>query len=217
MRKKNNLEARLSACRGILICRLFNTGGEPGTDIINYRDTFGNDNPVWLEIGCGKGGFVNRAARLHPCVNFIAVEKSENVAVSALERTVAEGLPNIRYIIGMAEYLDRVLPPGSIEALFLNFSCPFPKVRHEKHRLTHKSYLGLYSRLLKRGSVIHFKTDNSAFFDYSADSFAENGFALRNVSRDLHNSGITGNIITEYEDYFIRQGKKINYLEAELK
>jgi tRNA (guanine-N7-)-methyltransferase len=208
MRKKKNLNERVSACSEVLICKLFHLTGTPGAP------NFSNSSPVWLEIGCGKGSFVNQAAQLHPNVSFIAVEKSENVVISAMERTKAAKIPNVRYIIGMAEYLALVIPPNSIERIYLNFSCPFPKERYAKHRLTHENYLKIYKQLLCKNGRIYFKTDNCGFFGFSSESFSANGFLVENITRDLHNSGITGNIITEYEALFTKQGYKINYLEA---
>ncbi|MCL2109925.1 MAG: tRNA (guanosine(46)-N7)-methyltransferase TrmB [Oscillospiraceae bacterium] len=220
MRKKNRLDERLYVCRDYLICKLFHQCAAPErafAEVVDVR------LPTWLEIGCGKGGFINRMARTHGGVNFIAVEKNENVAVSAMERSYGEEIPNVRYIIGLAEYLERFVPSASIERIYLNFSCPFPKDRHAKRRLTHPNYLEIYSRILKAGGEIRFKTDDVNFFEFTIDSLSraadEKGakFLLKNCTTDLHNSGVTDNIVTEYEDYFIRNGYKINYLEAILK
>jgi len=193
MRRKNNLDARLLACSDYFIGRLFRSGEVETAD---FNKIFGNENPVWLEIGCGKGGFINQAAKIYENKNFLAIEKSENVIVTAAEGSVSGKIPNIRYIIGLAEYMERIIPPCSIERIFLNFSCPFPKKQHEKRRLTHKLYLDIYKKLLKPNGEIKFKTDNANFFEYSLKSFSENGFRIQNVTRDLHNGGISGNIIT---------------------
>jgi tRNA (guanine-N7-)-methyltransferase len=217
MRKKKNLDERLFACSDLSVYKLFHSGELPEKNLLDLSLVFGNENPVRLEIGCGKGKFINETAKLHPNVNFLALEKKGNVAVSAQERTKLENIPNIRYFIGMAEYLELVLPKSSIERIFLNFSCPFPKERHEKRRLSHKFHLDIFKRLLVQGGAIFFKTDNADFFEFSARSFTESGFELKNLTRDLHNSAVTGNIKTEYEDYFVAKGCKINYLEAFLK
>ncbi|MCL2697817.1 MAG: tRNA (guanosine(46)-N7)-methyltransferase TrmB [Oscillospiraceae bacterium] len=214
MRKKKNLAERVFACSGLLICKLYNTGEEPEAKLLDFCKIYGNSDPVWLEIGCGKGGFVNQAAKIYPHINFLAAEKIENVAVSALERTKLEKIPNIRYITGMAEYLGHVIAPNSVKRIYLNFSCPFPKERHAKHRLTHPAHLEIYKRILTANGLIIFKTDNRSFFEYSQESLSSCGFHIQNVTHDLHNSGITGNIITEYEKIFTKQGQKINYLEA---
>jgi len=214
MRKKKNLNERVFACSDLLICKLFNLGEPLTAGLIDFPAVFGNSNPVRLEIGCGKGGFVNEMAKIHPRVNFIAVEKSENVIISALEQTLSEKLTNVRYIIGMAEYLDLIIPPRSVEQIYLNFSCPFPKVRYAKHRLTHRGFLEIYKKILIEKGQVSFKTDNVSFFEFSLESLSANGFRLQNVLYDLHNSELTGNIITEYESLFIQKGLKINYLEA---
>jgi tRNA (guanine-N7-)-methyltransferase len=214
MRKKKNLSWRIEACKELLLYRLYNTGEPPITGLLDFCEVFGNSDPVRLEIGCGKGSFITQIAKLHPKVNFIAAEKIENVAVTAMERVLREKHANIRFITGMAEYLGLILPSHSIEKIYLNFSCPFPKERHAKHRLTHENYLNLYKKLLCKNGQIHFKTDNSGFFEFSLESFSDNGFLVQKVTNDLHNSGITGNIITEYENIFMRRGLKINYLEA---
>ncbi|MCL2019562.1 MAG: tRNA (guanosine(46)-N7)-methyltransferase TrmB [Oscillospiraceae bacterium] len=229
MRKKNNLNERVLSCADYLIRKIFHTGEKPEQDFIDYIKIFGNSNPVQLEIGCGKGSFINETAKNNKNINFIAVEKSENVIISAMERTAYEGVSNIRYIIGRAEYLDLVLPPCSIEQIHLYFSCPFPKSRYAKHRLTHEGFMKIYRKLLSQGGKINFKTDNSEFFEFSLKSFSENGFRLQNVTHDLHGSNCLsgyrdsyksipkGDIITEYEKNFIEKGLKIYYLEAFLK
>jgi len=214
MRKKKNLDERVLSCSDLLICKLFNLGEPLTAELIDFPAVFGNSNPVRLEIGCGKGGFINQAAKTFPQINFIAVEKSENVIISAMEQTFYEKLPNVRYIIGMAEYLDLIIPPRSVERIYLNFSCPFPKVRYAKHRLTHGNFLKIYKKILIKNGLISFKTDNVSFFEFSLESLSANGFRLQNVLYDLHNSELTGNIITEYESLFIQKGLKINYLEA---
>jgi len=211
MRKKKNLYKRFSDCSDYRLCKIFHKSPSPE---IKFSEIFNNDFPVWLEIGCGKGGFINQAAKIYKDINFLAVEKIENVAVTAMENSALEKIANIRYIIGLAENLERVIPSNSIEKIFLNFSCPFPKSKHEKRRLTHKQYLEIYRRILTSNGVISFKTDNSDFFEYSVERFRENNFLLKNITRDLHNSDIKGNIITEYESFFTDKGFKTNYLEA---
>ncbi|MBR5088245.1 MAG: tRNA (guanosine(46)-N7)-methyltransferase TrmB [Ruminiclostridium sp.] len=215
MRKKKHLDERLEACRAV------NLGWIP--DLVhkdencvqrNGAEIFGNDMPLHAEIGCGKGKFVNTLAGLHPEINFIAVEQSPNVIVSAMEQTVNSGAANLRYFMGNAEYLQNVLSPDSIERLYLNFSCPYPKARYTKHRLTSERFLAIYKELLTAEGEIFQKTDNEEFFDYSLGTLKEAGFELRYVTRDLHNSDVTGNIITEYEQRFLSQGLPIYYLEA---
>ena len=215
MRKKKHLDERLAACSAVNLGWLPDPVHTQGNaEMRTSREIFGNDAPLHLEIGCGKGRFANTVAGLHPDINFIAVEQTPNVIVSAMEQTLESGLGNLRYFMGKAEYLLNVLPPESVDCIYLNFSCPYPKARYTKHRLTSERFLSIYRELMKNGGVILQKTDNEEFFDYSLGTLKDAGFTLRYVTRDLHNSEVTGNIITEYEQRFLSQGLPIYYLEA---
>jgi len=221
MRRKKNLENRLDNCGDYLFTikeldKNFKTAIET-KDYFDYKELFENTNPVHMEIGCGKGQFVYEIAKRNPDINYIAVEKSANVIVQAVERVAAEGLPNVRFIKGSAEYLPRFIPDGSIERLYLNFSCPFPKNKYANHRLTNKSFLALYEMMLADEAEIHQKTDNMHFFEYSINELSDYGFTIKNVSLDLHNSDFEGNIVTEYEKRFSDLGQPIYRLEAYLK
>ena len=220
MRRKKNLEKRLTECGNLFEIytedRNFNEAVKE-KEYFDFEKIFGNNNPVVLEIGCGKGQFACEWAKAHPDMNVIAVEKYGNVIVQACEKAEAMGLKNLFFVKGNAEYLPRYIPDGAAERIFLNFSCPFPKNRHEVHRLTHKRFLDIYKMLLADGGEIHQKTDNMKLFEFSIQSFSENGFALKNVSLDLHNSSIEDNIVTEYEHRFSSMGMPIYRLEAYLK
>ena len=220
MRKKKNLETRLAACGDVLIPVIYADKhfDAPIEENLTFdlAALFGNDNPVHLEIGCGKGGFVAEAARRNPDINFLAVEKTGNVIVCGCEAVLEAGLPNVRFLKLGAEYLWRYLPAGSIERLYLNFSCPFPKEKYRNHRLTAPRFLRIYKEILAPGAEIWQKTDNMHFFEFSIENLTQNGFALRNVSLDLHRSGFEGNIMTEYEKRFSEQGLPIYRLEAYL-
>lgn len=218
MRKKKYLDERLEAVNDILYIstsadRNFKTAIND-KDYIDIDDWFGASRPLYLEIGCGKGKFAVEYAKAHPEINLLAVEKDSNVIVSACEAALKENVPNLRFIKGSAEYLERHLKEKSIERIFLNFSCPFPKKKYASHRLTHANFLEIYKRLLADDAEIHQKTDNRAFFEFSLEQFSQNGFALNNVSLDLHNSDFEGNIITEYEARFLALGQPIYRLEA---
>ena len=222
MRKKKNLEERLAAVSEYLFIsdiditeRNFATAVN-NKEYINFAEWFGNENPLYLEIGCGKGKFSCEYAAAHPEINLIAIERSGNVIVSACETAQKMGLKNLKFIKSSAEYTEKYLQPNSIERLFLNFSCPFPKAAYASHRLTHKNFLEIYKRILKKGAEIHQKTDNMHFFEFSLEQFSSQGFALKNVSLDLHNSGFEGNIETEYEHRFVTLGQPIYRLEAYL-
>lgn len=218
MRHKKNLEERLARCSDILfkiMCddRNFETTVED-KEYLDFNKIFGNRNPVEMEIGCGKGQFISELAERNPDINYVAVEKTADVIVLACEKVMEKGLKNVFFIKGSAEYLPKYIPQGSIERLYLNFSCPFPKNKYAKHRLTHSGFLAIYEQLLKDGAEIHQKTDNMHFFEFSIEQFSQCGFKMKNVSLDLHNSGFEGNIVTEYEHRFSSLGQPIYRLEA---
>ncbi len=221
MRKKKYLEERLQAVSDYLYIintedRNFNTAVLE-KEYIDFEKWFGNANPIYLEIGCGKGKFACEYAKTHPEINVIAVEKSANVIVIACEMAKEMGLSNLKFIAGSAEYLEKFIPPKSVSGIFLNFSCPFPKKAYATHRLTHAKFLESYKKLMCDGAEIHQKTDNMHFFEFSLEQFSSCGFALKNVSLDLHNSGFEGNIMTEYESKFVALGLPIYRLEAYIK
>ncbi len=218
MRKKKNLETRLEGCQDNLIIidredRNFNSA-KLHKDYIDFNAVFKNDNPIYLEIGCGKGQFVCEMAKRHPEINFIAVEKIANVIVSACENAREQNIENIVFIKCGAEYLPSVIRPDSISRIYLNFSCPYPKKKYASHRLTARPFLEIYSELLKEGAEIHQKTDNKGLFEFSIEQLSSYGFKLKNISLDLHNSDFEGNIVTEYEAKFVAEGLPIYRLEA---
>ena len=220
MRKKKHLEERLAACSNIITlvsddCN-FLTAIEK-KDFLDTHKLFGNGNPVVLEIGCGKGRFACELAKQNPDINVLALEKCSNVVVIAGETALKENISNLRFLHCGAEYLEKYIRPQSIERIYLNFSCPYPKRAYENHRLTNPRFLKSYKVLLKDGAEIHQKTDNMHFFEYSIEQLTGCGFSLKNVSLDLHNSGFEGNIETEYEHRFASQGMPIYRLEGYLK
>lgn len=220
MRKKKHLEERLANCNNVLTLRSddcnFLTAIEK-KEYIDIEALFGNSNPVVLEVGCGKGGFACELAKREPDINVLALEKCANVVVIAAENAQKDNLSNLKFLHVGAEYLEKYLMPGSIERIYLNFSCPYPKRAYENHRLTNPRFLKSYEVLLKKGAEIHQKTDNMHFFEYSIEQLTSYGFALKNISLDLHNSDFEGNIETEYEHRFASQGMPIYRLEAYLK
>lgn len=217
MRKKKHLEERLASCDNIITltsddCN-FLTAIEK-KEYIDLFSLFGNDNPVVLEIGCGKGKFACELAKREPNINVLALEKCSNVLVIASEAAMSEKIPNLKFLHGGAEYLEKYIKPESIDRIYLNFSCPYPKKRYANHRLTNPKFLKSYSVIMKKNAEIHQKTDNMNFFEYSIEQLTSNGFSLKNVSLDLHNSDFIGNIETEYEHKFASQGMPIYRLEA---
>ena len=207
MRKKKNCAARIERCGDIRITDPENHKGK-------WCDVFGNDNPIHVEIGCGKGSFVVGMAKMHPDVNFIAIEKVEDVIVMAMEKAVENEVKNVRFMDLDAERIEDFFEKGEIERIYLNFSDPWKKSKQAKRRLTHKNFLDRYKKVLNSGSYIWFKTDNRKLFEFSLNSFCAENFKLQNITLDLHDSGFEGNVITEYEQKFVDLGQPIYRLEA---
>ena len=217
MRKKKHLQTRLQNVQSYLVDygELSGGCGEPlQGEQLDLFALFGNDHPLQLEIGCGKGQFAAEIAKRNPDVNFLAVEVCGNVIVQACEKAQEAGLRNLKFLLVDAEALQVLLPPHCVERIYLNFSCPFPKRRQAKRRLTHERFLNLYKQLLAPGGEIHQKTDNMGFFEFSIEEFSRCAFVLSEVSLDLHASGFEGNIVTEYEKRFSELGQPIYRLVA---
>ncbi|MBQ2664068.1 MAG: tRNA (guanosine(46)-N7)-methyltransferase TrmB [Clostridia bacterium] len=207
MRKKKNLGARWERCAAYLVDAPDDMKGK-------WSERFGNDRPIHLEIGCGKGGFVTGMAKMYPDVNFIAVEKVQDVMVMAMEKAAAAGLTNVLFMDMDAERIEDVFEKGEISRIYLNFSDPWKKNKQAKRRLTHKRFLDRYKNVLNNGDYIWFKTDNKSLFEFSLNSFAEENFKMQNITLDLHNSKFEGNIMTEYETRFSEMGMPIYRVEA---
>ena len=177
------------------------------------EDLFSNDNPIHMEIGMGKGDFILNMALTYPDINFIGVEKYSAVAVYAIKKIREYDLSNLKILVmdavDLPEYLN-----GKIDTLYLNFSDPWPKAKHEKRRLTHENYLKVYDRLFDKKEKIVLKTDNRDFFLYSKESLLNYGYQIIKESDNLHKEDIF-NIMTEYERKFSNLGVKINYLKVE--
>ncbi len=217
MRRKKHLEERLAECGDMIIYmdrEDRNYQVKDTASILDLRELFGRDAPTELEIGCGKGQFICELAQRRPDVDFLAVEKASNVIVDAAAKAIALGLENVRFLRGGAEYLESYIPAGSIERIYLNFSCPFPKKSYASHRLTHRRFLSIYEVLMKPHAEIHQKTDNRGFFEFSLEEFSDCGWTMKNISLDLHKSDFLDNIVTEYEQRFSQQGFPIYRLEA---
>lgn len=177
-----------------------------------FKTVFSNENPIRLEIGTGKGQFLINMAKKYPDINFIGVEKYESVLVRAVQKIEEENLLNIKFICIDAKELGEVFD-HEIDTIYLNFSDPWPKKRHADRRLTSHVFLNIYDSLFCGDAKIIQKTDNIILFASSISSLSTYGYTLENVSLDLHHENID-NVMTEYEEKFIRQGYKINYLEA---
>lgn len=174
------------------------------------QEVFGNDHPIHIEIGMGKGQFIMELARQNPDINYIGIEKYSSVLVRALEKMEEAPLSNLRFIRMEAENIEEVFAPGEIDQIYLNFSDPWPKDRHAKRRLTSKEFLARYANIIKKESKIIFKTDNRPLFDFSLEQVTEAGWHLINHTFDLHHSEyVEGNIMTEYETRFVAKGNPI--------
>ncbi len=206
--KKKHGAERLEACGNIVIKDLRVEGS-------TAQALFGNNNPIRIEIGCGKGDFIVGTAAKEPDVNFLAIEKVSDVLVIAAEKVKNSGLSNVRVCCVDAKELEEIFAEGSIDRIYLNFSDPWPKSRHEKRRLTYRTFLAIYKKILKKDGAIHFKTDNRGLFDFSLEEFKEFGMRMEKLTFDLHNSEyMEGNVMTEYEKRFSEMGFPINRVEV---
>ncbi len=180
-----------------------------------WNELFKNSNPIHIEIGMGKGNFIIGMAKAHKDVNYIGIEMYDSVMVKAVEKLKQEEKPlkNLKLVLIDAMKIDEIFE-SEISRIYLNFSDPWPKAKHEKRRLTSKIFLEKYDRIFKGQKQIFQKTDNNDLFNFSMVSLVENGYELRNVTRDLHSENVSDNIMTEYEEKFSNAGIKINRLEA---
>lgn len=180
-----------------------------------WTEIFGNDNPIHVEVGSGKGRFVTGMAAQNPDINYIGIDIQLTVLSYALDRVLEASLPNIKLLQVDGSSLTNYFAPAEIDRLYLNFSDPWPKKRHEKRRLTYKSFLDTYKEILPDKGEIHFKTDNRGLFEYSLASFSQYGMVLNQVWLDLHASDYEGNVMTEYEEKFSKKGQVIYRVEAQ--
>ncbi len=191
---------------------------EPEKRGYKLNDAFKNNNPIHVELGCGKGKFLRETALKNPQVNFFGFEKSVKVAYRCAKCVIENDPDNYFVVYSNGDILTDVFEPNSIERIYLNFSDPWPKPSHYKRRLTHKNFLAVYRKVLKEGGEIHMKTDNDDLFEYSLQELKDDNWDIEMSTRDLHNSPyVEDNVMTEYEQRFVQQGKKINKLVARLK
>lgn len=174
-----------------------------------WQERFGNEQPIHVEIGCGKGQFIIDMAKKHPEINFIGIELQTSVIVSALEKQIEEELPNVQLLQANASDLAEYFEENKVDRIYLTFSDPWPKNRHEKRRLTYKTFLNVYETILNPDGELHFKTDNQKLFEYSLVSFSSYRANLEEVFLDLHQSDVTENVMTEYEGKFSKKGNRI--------
>ncbi|MGT2930236.1 tRNA (guanosine(46)-N7)-methyltransferase TrmB [Streptococcus dentasini] len=180
----------------------------------NWHKIFGNVNPIHIEVGSGKGAFIAGMAAAHPDINYIGIDIQVSVLSHALDKVLESRADNIRLLRVDGSSLTNYFDEEEIDLLYLNFSDPWPKKKHEKRRLTYKNFLDSYKQILPPHGEIHFKTDNRGLFEYSLASFSQYGMTLQKVWLDLHASNFEGNIMTEYEEKFSQKGQTIYRVEA---
>ena len=179
-----------------------------------WKTVFNNDNPIYIEIGMGKGNFILKNALKYKDINFIGIEKFDTVIAKAIKKVNEYDLPNLKLIRMDAKELNEVFY-HDIDLIYLTFSNSWPKDRHAKRRLTHENFLKIYDNLFKDKKRITLKTDNKGLFEYSLTSLSNYGYILKKVNVDLHNSLECDIITTEYEDKFVSLNKSIYKLECE--
>jgi len=181
-----------------------------------WKEEFGNDNPIRIEIGMGKGKFITTLAQENPDINYVGIEKYSSVLIRAIERCQDIEVPNLRFIRMDAEAICEVFGAGEVDRIYLNFSDPWPKDRHAKRRLTSRQFMARYDIILKPDGQVEFKTDNKDLFDFSLEEIKEADWELPVVTFDLHNDSVLneGNVMTEYETRFSQMGNPICKLIA---
>lgn len=206
MRKMRNLEPRMERCAAYRIA-------EPASLKGNWRSLKPDCTALWVEVGCGKGKFTAETAQSNPDVLLIAVERCREAVVVAMEKAKELGLTNVYYIDMDVSMMEDIFAPGEIDRLFINFPDPWPRKKNAKRRLTHRSFLDKYCRVVREGGEFHFKTDNAPLFAFSLEEFAACGLEVKNLTRNLHENGIVG-IMTGYEEKFHALGTPINRCEV---
>lgn len=177
----------------------------------SWREVFGNENPIRIEIGMGKGQFIHALAKLHPEINYVGIEKYSSVLLRAIQKMEEEELPNLKFVRMDAEDILKVFGPGEVDRIYLNFSDPWPKDRHAKRRLPSEAFLRRYDVILKKGGQLEFKTDNRPLFDFAVEELEPAGWKAEVITYDLHADDklMVGNVMTEYEEKFSSMGNPI--------
>lgn len=213
MRKKKWAEPELNACDFFI--------KNPCDYKNNWQDFFKNGNPLELEVGCGKGNFVSNKALINPDINFLAVDLISNMLAVARRNIVklfsdnGKECKNIALTSYNVDRISEIVGSGDgIGRIYINFCNPWPRLKHNKRRLTHPTKLNQYKEILSAEGEIHFKTDSDLLFDESLEYFKDCGFEITYITRDLHNSDVQGNIVTEHEKMFSDEGVPIKFLIA---
>ena len=206
MRRMKNLEPRMEKCAALRIA-------EPAEKKGNWRSLKPDAEALWVEVGCGKGKFTAETAQANPNVLLIAVERCREAMVVAMEKAKEMGLTNVFYIDMDVEKIEEIFEKEEIDRIFINFPDPWPRKKNAKRRLTYRTFLDKYCRVVKQGGELHYKTDNAPLFEFSVEEFAACGLEVKNLTRNLHENGIVG-IMTGYEEKFHALGTPINRCEV---
>ena len=184
---------------------------EPQEKKGQWKEVFGNDHPVRIEIGMGKGKFLHTLAKENPDINYIGIEKYSSVLLRAIQKMEEDELPNLKFIRMDAEEITDVFATGEVDRIYLNFSDPWPKDRHAKRRLPSREFLARYDVILKPGGRLEFKTDNRPLFDFAVEELEPAGWKAETITYDLHGEEelMRGNVMTEYEEKFSALGNPI--------
>lgn len=184
---------------------------EPEETKGKWRQLFGNDHPLHIEIGMGKGQFIHALAEQNPDINYVGIEKYSSVLLRAIQKMEAAELPNLKFIRMDAEDIEKVFDTHEVDQIYLNFSDPWPKDRHAKRRLPSREFLGRYNTILKPDGKLEFKTDNRPLFDFAVEELEPAGWKAEVITYDLHSDAtlMVGNIMTEYEEKFSSIGNPI--------
>ena len=206
MRKKPNVGPRMEACARWLVA-------QPETMAGAWRNLYPQCSALWVEVGCGKGKFTVETAQANPDVLVIAIERCREAMVMAMEKARDMDLSNVFFVDMDVAKMEGCFAAGEIDRLFINFPDPWPRKKNAKRRLTFRSFLRMYSRVLRDGGEIHFKTDNAPLFQFSLEEMEFLGLETKNVTRNLHENGPVG-IMTGYEEKFYALGTPINRCEV---
>ncbi len=206
MRKMKNRDSRMERCAQL---RIEDPNGRKGA----WRELMPGAKALWVEVGCGKGKFTAETAQANPDVLLIAIERCREAMVVAMEKAQAMGLTNVFFIDMDVALMEDCFAAGEIDRLFINFPDPWPRKKNAKRRLTFRSFLDKYCRVVRPGGEIHYKTDNAPLFQWSVEEFQMCGLEVKNLTRNLHENGIVG-IMTGYEEKFHALGTPINRCEV---
>lgn len=221
LRHKKNAETDILSCPFVIQTRSGKEMLDKDKLPCKPDHIFNNQNQVQIELGMGKGKFITEMSKQNPNINFIGIERSATIVLKALDslnENPLENFPNLRFMCEDIINLDSIFDKHSIDKIFLNFSDPWPKKRHESRRLTHRKFLTIYEKILKPGSFLEFKTDNLDLFNFSLEEIKSSNFQLLEYTYDLHQDSKmnVGNIMTEYEYKFSKLGNKICKLIAKI-